>query len=194
MYICVCVCVLGNVKNDVCSYISNTLHCIADELKPVICARLPSLSLCVCVSYRVARRRDGTNAGEAPDDQGDSVQNDDDRGDASEKDTGSGKHTYSRQPTENLRGGGVVLSNSAPRRAAASMWSILCWIGEKLSVAFNAWDRMRRDNPIGGLVLLVVAMVIVIGLILPFATFIFLLFAMLFVLAVVADSVCFGCK
>ena len=74
------------------------------------------------------------------------------------------------------------------------MWSILCWIGEKLSVAFNAWDRMRIDNPIGGLILLVVAMIVIFCVILPFATLVFFLFAMLFFVAVVTDSVCFGCK
>ena len=103
---------------------------------------------------------------------------------------GGGNRVYSLKPTNSLKGGGVILSNSAPRRAASGMWGVLVSIGQQTSLRFHAWDKMRRDEPIVAFFFLLIGIVFMAFIVLPVACAVFILFAIIFCIAFVFDAVC----
>ena len=102
----------------------------------------------------------------------------------------STSQTYSRQPTSNLRGGGMRLSNSAPRRAASAVYGLLVWIGEQLSLGYTRWDRMRVDNALAGFLLLILALVFVIVIVVPVVIVVGIVFCVLLGVAILTDTLC----
>ena len=102
----------------------------------------------------------------------------------------AGSRVHSLQPTKSLRGGGVILSNSAPRRAASGMWAVLMWMGNQLSAGYRAWERLRRDEPVVGFFVLLLSIAFIAVVVLPAACIVFVIFALLFCVAYMFDAIC----
>lgn len=102
------------------------------------------------------------------------------------------KRVFSRQPTSNLRGGGMRLNNTtnSARRAASGVYSFLVWIGEQLSISYTRWDRMRIDSPWLGFLFLLLAVVFMIVVVVPMVIIVAFVFGLLYCVAILTDSIC----